>query len=250
MKRKQFITAGVSIIILLACHKDKDKGPQTYFGTTVPLGKGSVRAFVTIDNQGRPATIGLRLTEDALNGLPTDTTGGREEYQNPIPLPDQAKITGIDHMELDWNPYGHDPTAIYGVPHFDFHFYLISTQEQAGVIPGPDTFSVAKAFIPQDYFSGVVAVPDMGVHWLDSTSLEFHGHPFTDTYIYGFYHGKMTFMEPMITAAFLATHPDYSMNVKQPAAFQKSGYYPTIQQVQFDQTQHEYVVTLAGLVHH
>ena len=52
-----------------------------------------------------------------------------------------------------------------------------------------------------------------------TTAPEFIGKPFTVTYIYGFYHGNMTFVEPMITKAFLETHPDFTLPIKQPQAY-------------------------------
>jgi hypothetical protein len=64
----------------------------------------------------------------------------------------------------------------------------------------------------------------MGVHWTDTLAAEFHGHPFDETFIYGFYHGKMVFVEPMITRALLASHPDVTAPVKQPRAFNAAGF--------------------------
>jgi hypothetical protein len=95
-----------------------------------------------------------------------------------------------------------------------------------------------------------IAIPAMGVHWFDSTATEFHGAPFTSTFIYGFYHGNMTFLEPMITRAFFQTHPDFSATIKQPQKFQKSNYYPTGYQVKYDATKHLYFLILTGLVKH
>ncbi len=66
----------------------------------------------------------------------------------------------------------------------------------------------------------------MGVHWIDTTSSEFHGIAFTHTYDYGFYHGSMVFIEAMCSKTFLDTKTNYTGIVKQPAAFKQSGYYP------------------------
>ena len=46
----------------------------------------------------------------------------------------------------------------------------------------------------------------MGAHWLDITSPELNQEnpkSFTQTFIYGSYDGKVIFMEPMITKAFM-----------------------------------------------
>jgi hypothetical protein len=87
----------------------------------------------------------------------------------------------------------------------------------------------------------------MGVHWIDPSSHEFHGHDFTASLLYGSYNGEVNFIEPMITRAYLETRPDFTAELKQPALFAKSGYYPTSYSVRFDPDKHEYIVSLDGL---
>ncbi len=240
-----FILASSTFI---ACKKDKCyDSPRTFYGPAVALGDDSARSFVTIGENRDPISIGIQFGEHALNTLPTDIKPG-DNY--PLPLPVQAKASGVDHIEVEWAPAGHDPGSIYGAPHFDFHFYYITQQEQSSVIPGPDTVTVPAQYIPTDYVTDGFAVPNMGVHWTDTTSSEFHGSPFTTTFIYGFYRGKMTFLEPMVTKAFLETHPDFSASVKQPAAFQHRNFYPTSYKVKYDASKHVYLITLAGLKRH
>jgi len=243
------------LIVLLAsfaaCKKDHNNPSQTVYGDPVALGNDSIRSFIQIDESGQPSSIGLLIGENALNGLPTDTVPGMPDYEYKVPLPQKINIpTGVDHIEVDWNPFGHDPAPIYGVPHFDFHFYYISETEQASVIPGPDTIPVSPQYVPKDYISSGIAVPNMGTHWADTTAPEYHGVPFTATFIYGFYHGDFSFVEPMITKAFLETHPDYSASVKQPESFQRSGYYATAYHAKYDAAKHQYTVMLSGLTKH
>ena len=247
---KRVATAGFLILVIFfqACKKDEDKNPaaKTFYGEPLSLGNGKIRSFVVLNAAGKPQTIGIKFTSGALSGLPTDST---IENDTPVPLPTEASATGFDHLEVDWNPVGHEPKAIYGLPHFDFHFYLITKDEQAKVIGGPDTVTVPTVFAPKDYKSGVVAIPDMGVHWFDSKAPEFSGQKFTDTYIYGFYHGNLSFVEPMATSAFISTKPDYKIQIKQPQAFQKSGYYPAIQHLYYDASTSEYTMALEGLTY-
>jgi Domain of unknown function (DUF5602) len=237
-------------VFAFGCKKDDGRNPgsgREFDGPDQKLGNGFIHAFILLDAQGKPKTLGLKFTESALSGLPTDTSMHMMDMGTQVELPSEAWITGFDHMEIDWNPLGHEPRAVFGLPHFDFHFYLVSKSEQASVIPGPDTVSVPAINIPKDYQSGVIAVPDMGVHWIDQTAPEFHGQKFTDTFIYGFYHGKMTFIEPMITKEFLSGKPDFKINIKQPESFQKSGYYPAVQHIQYDPESEEFVLALEEL---
>lgn len=239
-----FIVSVLLFATFVSCKKENNNSSQTFYGPAVSFGDDSARSFVTLKVNGEPISIGIQLGENAFNDLP------KSGYTYPLPVPVQLKASGIDHIETDWNPAGHQPILIYGVPHFDFHFYYISEQEQSTVKPGPDTVSVPEKYVPADYVSGVMAVPDMGVHWSDTTAGEFHGVPFTTTFVYGFYHGKMTFLEPMVTRVFLQTHPDFSASVKQPAAFQQSGYYPARYMVKYDAAKHVYLITLTELIKH
>lgn len=243
MKKNASIFFVLLITAFASCQKSHSD-MRTFKGAPVTIGNGNAYTFVTTDAIGEPETIGIRLTAGVMDGLPTDSA----EHSFELTLPNQAANSGYDHCEVDWNPHGHEPLFAYGVPHFDFHFYTISEQEQSQVIPGPDTVSIDPKYIPQDYVSGGVAVPDMGTHWVDSTAAELHGIPFTTTFIYGAYRGKMAiFLEPMITRTFLETEPDTAMSVKQPETFQHQGYYPTEYHVRYDSRNKEYVVTLEGL---
>ena len=209
-------------------------------GESVAVGNGTARTVV-IGAGTRPVTIGVQLTMAALDGLPTAMT----EWM--LPLPTEISTTPWDHVALDWNPQGHEPAAIYGVPHFDFHFYAIASAEQMQIAGGPDNTPVPAEDIPQDYASQVVSVPMMGVHWADTLAAEFHGSPFDKTFIYGFYHGDMVFVEPMVTRALLMSHPDVMASIKQPDAFQTPGFYPGQYSVRYDPESETVRVTLEAL---
>ncbi|HVX40425.1 MAG TPA: DUF5602 domain-containing protein [Gemmatimonadaceae bacterium] len=206
-----------------------DTGPDSSLelsGASVNIGNGSAHTYVVTSPSGA-STIGVSFTPTALDGLPST------DAMWDLPLPTGTALPPWDHVTINWNAQGHPPQP-YMLPHFDFHFYVVSPAQQAAVQPGPDTVTVPAANVPQDYVSGVDAVPDMGVHWIDTTSAELHGHTFDHTLIYGFYHGGMMFIEPMITRAFLASHPDVTVPVKQPQSFQKPGRYPTYYSVTTD----------------
>lgn len=249
MKKVFLIVAAFSVAALFtSCKKNDRPAVKTYYGTDAHVGNGIVRSFVTINADGVPESIGFNFTKTMLSGLPDDDK--TPTYMTMLDLPAEAAVTGFNHLELDWNPNGHEPLEIYGLPHFDFHAYIVSMDELMQIVPGPDNTPVEPQYIPQDYISGVIAVPNMGVHWLDMTSPEFQGQTFTTTYIYGFYQGKMLFGEPMITLAYLQSNPDVILDVKQPAKFEKPGYYPTKYRISYNEKGQEYFVSLEGLVKH
>ena len=248
MKSNRLFFIAVLLATIASCKKDDNK-TTTYEGASVNVGNGTAHTFVTLDKDQKPVTIGIRMSATALDGLPTngDPNMGGEVPPYMLAVPPQASSSGYNHSEVDWNPHGHDPLFAYGVPHFDFHFYMITPQEQSDVVPGPDTFAVDNRYIPKDYVSGMTAVPNMGTHWVDTTSGEFHGKPFTITFIYGFYHGNMTFLEPMITKDYLLQKPNVTLPIKQPQAFQRHGYYPKQAHLYFDNSSQQYVVALEEL---
>ena len=171
------------------------------------------------------------LTAGALEGLPAPSKE-QPEWEYVLPMPETGPRTGYDHVALDWNPAGHPPEGIYTVPHFDFHFYAVSRAEQEGVsfsgTAGAEAAKVAdSALLPKGYVVPPdTAVAKMGVHGVDPASPEFHGKPFTRTFIYGYYKGRLTFVEPMVTLAYLLSKPDVTAAVKVPSAYSYPGLLP------------------------
>lgn len=214
----------------------------TYYGDKVNLGNGTVRSYITLDKYKNPKSIGFNFTEEALDGLSSSTDPMDNMYM--LNLPAEASISGYQHLEINWNPEGHEPLEVYGLPHFDFHFYLVGAEELAKVESGPDTTPVSSEFIPMGYVSGVESIPNMGVHWVDSNSDEFKGKQFSKTFVYGFYKGKMLFVEPMITRAFLKTNPKVSYKIKQPDKFQNHAWYPEKYSIIYKRESKEYFVSL------
>lgn len=146
-------------------------------------------------------------------------------------------VTPFDHLGLGWKPHGHEPEMIYGLPHFDFHFYQVSTSAVADNPPyevDSTKFNncPAQQYLPANYVNFGGGVPQMGCHWLDVTSPELNGQTFTQTFIYGSYAGQVTFYEPVITEAFIFNNPSFERSKSQPAKGQQTGYYPAKSRVE------------------
>jgi hypothetical protein len=186
--------------------------------------------------------VGVTFSEDVLTGLPED------EIVLNLDLPQEVGTSPFTIMGLHWNPVDAAPEPIYGLPHFDVHFYVVSEQVLAAVTPGPDATPVPAEYVPQDYISGVIAVPNMGTHWADATAAEYTGHTFDKTFIYGFYDGSLYFLEPMMTKAYLESKENVTLDIKQPVSFQRSGKaFPTQYLITYDASAAEYTVELLGM---
>ncbi len=230
--------------------------PGTYTGEAKRVGNGVAYSWVTLGADGKPASIGVTLTDTALDGLsdiaPT-TLAQMERDMFMLMLPKQAAKTAFNHISLDWNAKGHDPSGIYDKPHFDVHFYTIDLAAREKITAqGPDAALCREAFpaayAPAGYmFAPETEIPMMGGHWLDPKSPELNGKPFTTTFLYGSYKGKMAFIEPMITRAFLQSGRELNETVALPSAYEKSAYYPTRYTVHHDSVRHEVTIALDGL---
>ncbi len=219
---------------------------QTFYSPVQKIGKGTLRSFVTLDRQGEVKSLGIALSRSAFTQLPTTA----KAYT--LPLPKRGKVKSINHVGVDWNPQGHHPEGIYSVPHFDFHFYTISPQQRLQITAiGEDlaraTQTPAPALLPPNYVpTEDGAEPYQGSHWADSTAPEFQPppHGFDKTFLYGFYDGKISFLEPMIAKS--AFQP-FTAAVPTPSQYAKAGVYPTRYKLTYYRQAKEYRVELTGL---
>ncbi|MEO8621393.1 MAG: DUF5602 domain-containing protein [bacterium] len=268
--KKALIAAAASIAITtlgvaVACSDSTSPADLSalVYGPSVSFAQGSARSWVQLDASGVPTSMGIAMTETALSGLPTTVSGpSPTALMVTLPLPAEAATTGFDHAELGWNPLGHDPVQIYGLPHFDMHFYTVSSATQMAILPNDPQWAAkaanlpATAYVPAGYVPPPApipasAIPQMGVHWVDVKSSEYNGQPFSSTFIYGSWDGQYIFLEPMITKAYLDSHPtNATKSIPQPAQWSKPGSYPTTYTVNYDASAKEFRITLGGLTKH
>lgn len=218
------------------------------------MGNGTVRSWVALDEKRLPKAVGFTFSESALEGLPMKKPdNGMDGYEYLILLPKEAAAAGIDHISVDWNPFGHIPEPIYTVPHFDFHFYFVSTAERQKITLDAESMKKCQkkpdaAFLPPDFFYAPQSeYKYMGAHWVDPKTPELNGNPFTHTFIYGTYDAKVIFIEPMVTMDVLKSKQNIDLAVPQPKKFSgKGSLYPTRYTITFDSIRKEYTVALTG----
>lgn len=220
--------ACITILIAAGCQKQNDliqpgQAPDVegksfknadqvnvFKGPEVQIGNGKGRSWISINHAGVPQEIGIELTDQALTGLPTDPLDFAAATF-VLPLHQKAQqATLFDHITINWNVHGHEPEHVFDVPHFDFHFYMISLAAQTAippydVAPAPFDQLPPPATWPDDFVPTPGGVPQMGKHW---ASINFMP-PFSKTIIYGSFAGHFTFVEPMITLAYLQSGATY-----------------------------------------
>lgn len=288
--------ASALMLALIACGDPTESTSPTgtarrNYGPAQTVGGGTVRTYVVVDEKNAqiPVEIGVAISESAMDNLPTAAVtpamAGHEAHANTamvmnmylLDLPSQNP-TPYKFVQFDWNPVGHEPPGVYDLPHFDFHFYTVGVDVRNSIVPTDTKYDTKAALFPAEAFrapfyldgataanapAGAVAVPQMGLHWLDVRSPELQGmagkpeafKPFTKTFLYGSWNGEFIFDEPMITRAYLqakkgATDPavrDEIIPVSTPAKYQRPGYYPSAYRITYDAQAKEYLVALTQL---
>ncbi|MFC7669179.1 hypothetical protein ACFQT0_18845 [Hymenobacter humi] len=224
---------------------------KTFYGPAVPMGRGVGRAWVMVSANGTPLSIGVDLSAKSV------MSQGDAIKEYTFQLPHQVAVPPYDHIELGWNPEGHDPAGVYDVPHFDLHFYMVTPAEQATVpflapvVNGKPVFDLfpAPGYLPEKYQMGPGLVPNMGAHSVDMLAPEYTGGVFTRTFIYGSYQGHITFLEPMFTLAYLQTLGSETIPIRQPQFVGRAGYYPTSYTISYDNSPKEYRISLNNLTY-
>ena len=228
--------------------------PATYEGKATRIGHGTAHTVVRTDASGKAASVGVVFTPGMLEGLPKATKGADPDFPYSLPMPTKGPRTVFDHVVVNWESTGHPPPHVYDVPHFDFHFYLVSGAKVHKVAFKDENESASPAqqppaeLMPAGYvLPPGTAVPRMGVHAINPASPEFHGQPFTATFIYGYYDKRQTFIEPMASLAFLKSKPSFSAALPRPASYTKPGAYPSAYSVRYDAARNVYEVALDEL---
>lgn len=237
-------------LILFCCllFASFDATATIIFGSPVAMGAGEAQTYVRMDKSGDIVALGIALTGAALKGLPDyDMT------QYLLPMPPLVKAAPFNHVVVDWNPHGHDPSPIYAQAHFDFHFYLISEAERAAITcQGQDRDNCllmpSPEYLPPYYIPTPEGVPQMGWHWVDPRSPEFNGQIFTATFIYGFYGGQMSFLEPMITRDFLMAKTCLEKEIPIPEKFPQAGRYPQSYGIYYHAPTDKHFITLKNFM--
>ena len=282
MRHRLTVPFAVAVVGLLGCGSEASAAAtRRSLGWAIPLGNGMVTTYSEFDGRGSPTAIGIVFSATALDGLPPGSddhhcinrsaegaivagTHCVHGFEYVIPLPDAAARRAdvpFKWVLFNWNPGGHIPPGIYDVPHFDVHFEMTPIAEIFAIDSGPcgpesvrcDQFQIAKKPVPPNYvpadFQDVDAVsPAMGNHLLDLTGSEFNKQPFTRSWIYGTYDGKVIFYEEMVTRSHLLAKPNACSPIKVAKAVATNGFYPTVSCIRHNAATGEYSVSMERFV--
>jgi len=202
--------------------------------------------------------VGLTIPLASIEGAPGDAPFVWPPHlEAAVDMPEPAlRQNGLSHVTLNWEPMGHPP-ATYMVPHFDFHFYLISPDARLAIDCSqlskptdlPDGYSMPDEQLPPELaeITGVetlvgVCVPEMGMHAVATAEME-SPDPFDGTMIVGYYEGEPIFLEPMISRSLLLERRSFDLTVPTVPGLQ--GEQPTTFRADYDAEQDAYRFTFS-----
>lgn len=242
--------------ILLGC--TPALSTQTVAGETVMFNGAVVRTSAQLNQSGMVQSVSVTLPYAVVTNAPVahDMTAPPVIAAVAFPAAVRAQ-TFFNHFEVDWMPMGHEPVR-YGTPHFDFHFYSVDPAAVSAVdcrnATQPEMSRVPSGWLPPvppgtpDPTS--MCVPHMGYHALPRTEFKAPGvlqdGMFDQVMITGFYGGKLTFIEPMVTQAALARKTDFTLPVPQPTGLGRESLFPTTFDARYNASSETYTLTFAG----
>lgn len=226
--------------------KPKEDLSATTQGAAQSLGNGKAYTHFTLNELGNVNTLGITLGKGALDSLPDSLP-----FSISLSLPDDAKAkTPFQFVMLNYYPLGHQPAGTYDSAHFDVLFYF-KTQAEVMAITAADTIKAKNypptGFIPAPYAPRLFT-PSLGVEWWDSTLPEFYGVPFTYSFAFGSYDGRVTFYEAMATLHSLKKKSAITYDIKMPDNYNPNGLYPTQYTARYDLHTDTYMIEFTNFV--
>jgi hypothetical protein len=194
-------------------------------GSTVQAYGESVTTWAKLGAGGRPIQAGVLVDFGLIENPPAEPGPGPAGAIAVAEFPKAVQSASfLNHFQLHWEREGHPPDP-FRVPHFALHFYRVTIREVAR-ISSPVTAIPDDTRVPAGYeYMGTEGfAPQMGVHAVDPADLE---KPFTTALVLGYYGGKLTFLEPMVTREYLLQKKDFALTIPMPEALDGGTLYPT-----------------------
>lgn len=225
MNKKQTAVLGTLLATaLLGCGTDDGKVE----GQAVDFNGAKVTTWAKLDDKGVVKEVGFTIPYTSIEK--SVASDGMHNHAPTIFIADFPKqvseTTFINHFEFDWMPGGHEP-ARYMAPHFDFHFYGVDKAAVAAV-DCSDATQPNPADLPEGWLPAappdmpdprMACQPKMGYHSLPASEFGAMGPKeglFDKVMVAGFYGGKFTYLEPMVTKAALEKKESFTLPVPQP----------------------------------
>ncbi len=208
MLHVRHIASILLLLLVFGCNSTTATNPTTYTGTPISIGTGTANTWVYTNASGNLSAVGVTISDAALASI------GTKDSMFELPMPAGVSCI-IKSIALD---YATHDAAPYNKPHIDPHFFLLDMSARMSMMGGgKDGKMPTNMMMPSGYTTDSVLEPMMGVHWMDTTSSEFHGTPFQCAFDYGTSMGSMVFYEVMCDKSSLEGHKSITNTIRQPS---------------------------------
>ena len=203
---------------------------------------GDVCSWAMLDGEGNVSEFGVTVPLAAIDNVPDDMELAWPPVVGAVvAMPPQVhSAMGVDHATLYWEPHGHPPGP-YLTPHFDFHFYNVSsaTREAIDCVETtkpaelPAGYTMIDMEIPGIGMLEGLCVPAMGMHAVLASELESES-VFDGTMIIGYDRGAPLFFEPMISRELLSRRQTFDLPMPAVSGLPEGVRYPQGYTAEYD----------------
>ena len=249
-----FMAATLTVVVLAGCAGTVPQS-RTVQGECADAYGANLCTWATLDGADSVIEFGATVPLAAVERAPREMEMVWPPVRTAIVrMPAEViAATGLDHLTVYWEPHGHPPGA-YLTPHFDFHFYSVSTGAREAIDCADET---KPAALPAGYrlvdieIPGVgmlvgLCVADMGMHALLASELE-SDEIFDGTMVVGYYHGVPIFVEPMIASDMLMRRQSFDLPVPAVSGLPEGVRYPQRFRAEYDAATEAYRFIFSGV---
>lgn len=225
----------ISLILLIGLFLTGCEEPTQEFGTQhtsddIEFGNGYVNLWVEKDTEDSPFRL-LALADDIILINPPE-----EETSVTLPWPDDVDpIAPYRHFRFYYLPDGHGPPGL-DIPQFKLRAYLIDEQKREDLKDADEQTRIVTPndqLLPEGFeLLNRGDLPPVGSQWVNPNLNDLEGN-FQYAYAWGFNDGELIYLETMLSLEVLTQRPDAVLEVAQPNAVQREGYYPFLSYISF-----------------
>ena len=239
------IFIGVAFMLFVCCTQyEIGEGPKAeleeILGKATILGNGHVKAFVKVDESQNLTSIGVRISETALDEIQVTK---QHSFSYLIDLPEVEGFAPFDHIALDWifneqNSQDIKPT------HLGVQFYTIMLAERLLITEDEENPHADAALIPKNYSPSRETKEGAGTYWTDMNIVKNEEIDYNHSVLYGSHSGELTFVAPTVSIDFLRSKKAIHSSVSSAVELGKTEFSYEEYVVYFDEQTREYIVSI------
>jgi hypothetical protein len=241
------MAATLSVAVLVGC-ADSAAPPRIVQGECADVYGANVCTWASLSGADSLIEFGATVPVAAIERAPSDMAMAWPPVASAIVrMPAEVSAaTGVDHLTVYWEAHGHPPGP-YLTPHFDFHFYSVSSSAREAIDCADKTKAAALPAgyaLPDIEIPGVgmltgLCVPAMGMHALLASEMSGTAI-FNGTMVIGYYRNAPVFFEPMLAREMLMRRQSFELPMPTVSGLPEGVRYPQRYRAEYDATTDSY----------